>query len=337
MKWGKVDIETKDGDIEGIAPDIISASRSTDIPAFYGKWLMNRIEEGYVKWTNPFNANQVQYISFEKTRLFVFWSKDPKSFIPYLDKLDQKGINYYFQFTVNDYEKENFEPNVPKLNERIRTFKELSEKIGKEKVIWRFDPLILTDTLGVSELLDKVESVGDEINQYTEKCVFSFVDLSYRKVINNLKRLNISYSEFDEKKMYQVAEELQKLQQKWSIDFSTCAETVDLCSYGITHNSCVDRDLIIRLFEKDTDLMDFLGHKAAETSNEFLFEKLSESQSKKEYKDKGQRKECGCVFSKDIGKYDTCGHLCVYCYANSSKTLVQKNINRHSVQSESIV
>ena len=162
--------------IEATAPVIISASRSTDIPAFYAKWFFNRLAKGYCAWYNPFNQ-QKMYISFSKCKAIVFWTKNPKPIMPYLHILDEMGIHYYFQVTLNDYTKEGFEPNVPSVEERIETFKRLSDNIGKEKVIWRFDPLIITPTIGPRELLTRIWHIGNKLKGYTDKLVFSFVDV----------------------------------------------------------------------------------------------------------------------------------------------------------------
>jgi len=327
--WEKVRIKTDRGEmVEGIAPVIISASRSTDIPAFYAKWFINRLNAGYVRWINPFNRRS-QYVSFEKARLIVFWSKNPAPIMKYLREIDERGINYYFQFTLNDYEDEGFEPNVPPLKERISTFKELSDMIGKEKVIWRFDPLILTKELDVKKLLDKIYKVGSKIHRYTDKLVISFADIGiYAKVRRNLKKANINYIEFDRKTMEEIAESIQRINKEWGLEIATCAEEVDLDKYSIKHNKCIDDELIIKLFRKDRKLMEFLGVE----EKEFLFP------VKRDYlKDKGQRKFCGCIVSKDIGQYNTCGHLCVYCYANYSKEVVLRNLGRHDENSDSIV
>ena len=176
--------------VEAIAPIIISASRSTDIPAFYAKWLFNRLAKGYCAWYNPFNQ-QKMYISFERCRVIVFWTKNPAPIIPYLPELDKRGIHYYFQVTLNDYVKEGFEPfepNVPSVDERVETFKTLSNLIGKEKVIWRFDPLIITPNISPRELLTRIWNIGNKLKGLTDKLVFSFVDVkAYRKVQNKIR------------------------------------------------------------------------------------------------------------------------------------------------------
>ena len=171
--------------VESTAPVIISASRSTDIPAFYSKWFFNRLKKGYCVWYNPFNQKKM-YVSFARCRVIVFWTKNPKPILPYLHELDERGIHYYFQVTLNDYADEGFEPNVPSVEERIKTFRELSERIGHERVIWRFDPLMITPTLTPRILLSRIWKIGNRLKGYTDKLVFSFVDVkAYRKVQNN--------------------------------------------------------------------------------------------------------------------------------------------------------
>ncbi len=306
------------------APFIISASRSTDIPAFYSDWFMNRVKAGYVKWKNPFNGKYV-YVTFAKARLIVFWSKNPKPIIKHLDYLNENTFNYYFQYTLNDYDQEKLEPRVPSVDARLDTFIELSEKIGKEKVIWRFDPLIITDTIGVDELLKKTEKIGNKLKNHTTKMVFSFADIKqYKKVQNNLRRNSIKYFEFNERTMNEFAQGLQNLNKNWRFEIGTCAEKLSLQQYGITHNKCIDDDLIIRLFYTDKKLMDFLNVKIVPPD---LLNPTTRIEKPKYYKDKGQRELCGCIVSKDIGEYNTCPHLCIYCYANTSQEIALNNWN----------
>lgn len=328
MVWDKVKINNQYGEIvEAQAPIIISASRSTDIPAFYSDWLVERIKSGYVKWTNPFNGKPV-YISFNKARLVVFWSKNPAPIIKYLDFFDKTINNYYFQYTLNDYEKDRLELGVPKLEERIETFLRISERVGKERVIWRFDPLILTDKIDVNTLLEKVEKIGNRLKGYTDKLVFSFADIGhYQKVKNNLIRSNIKFKEFGVEDMKEFSRGLSEINNRnWKLNLATCCEEIDLDEFGIQHNKCIDDDLIIKQFFRDKDLMDFLGVDVIPPnllSNDYSIVK------KKNNKDKGQRAKCGCIVSKDIGEYNTCPHLCEYCYANSSKEIALRNWEKH--------
>jgi DNA repair photolyase len=320
-------LKIRDGEsVNAQTPVIISASRATDIPAFYSDWFVDRLKQGYVKWKNPFNGVPL-YVSFEKTRLIVFWSKNPKPLIKHLDYLSEININFYIQYTLNDYDKEGIEKGVPSVASRIETFQQLSNRIGKEKVIWRFDPLILTDKIGVDELLGKVENIGNQLYGFTDKFVFSFADISqYKKVKSNLEKSSQNYREFDKFQMNYFAEELQKLNKTWNYEIGTCAESIELEKYGIIHNKCIDDDLMIKLFPNDKKLMDFLGVKISPPD---MFNLDSSVEKTKNNKDKGQRVFCGCIVSKDIGEYNTCPHLCEYCYANSSKELALINWKKH--------
>jgi len=342
MNWDKIEIKADDEKIvKAQAPIIISASRSTDIPAFYSDWFIERIKKGYVKWKNPFNGIPL-YVTFSKTRLIVFWSKNPKPMIKYLDYLNDIGMNYYFQFSLNDYVKEGVEKNVGSIEKRIDSFLELSEKIGKEKVIWRFDPYILTKTMGIDELLRKTEKIGNQLINHTEKLVFSFADIEcYKKVQNNLSKENIQFIEFNEHTMKELAQGLMELNKKWHYEIGTCAEKIDLDKYGIIHNKCIDDDLMVKLFSDDNKLMDFLGYKPEPIQID-IFHHFENKKSRYKYrikKDRGQRKACGCVVSKDIGQYNTCPHECLYCYANTSAKIAKENYKRHleNRKSETII
>ena len=324
-QWKTNKIQRENGEwVDAQFPIIVSASRSTDIPAFYADWFFHRLKMGYSAWTNPFNG-VTSYVSYENTRFIVFWSKNPEPLIKHLDYLKDKGINCYIQFTLNDYENEGLEKGVPKLEKRIETFKKLVEKLGKGRVIWRFDPLVLTDTITPATLLQKIENIGNQLLGYTEKLVFSFADIAaYKKVKSNLEKNQIHYSEWTENQMNEFAKNLSELNRKWNYQLATCGEKINLAQYGIAHNKCVDDELMIRFAKNDSVLMDYLG---VEVTNS-LFEG-EQIVRKKDNKDKGQRAFCGCVVSKDIGEYNTCPHLCEYCYANASKELAVKNYKVH--------
>jgi len=345
----KVKISTDTGETaEAVSPVIVSASRSTDIPAFYARWFFDRLAKGYCVWYNPFNRKKT-YVSFRNTRVIVFWTKNPGPIMPYLSILDEMGIHYYFQVTLNDYENEGFEPCVPNLKSRIETFKELSSRIGKERVIWRFDPLILTPQLTVRELMTRIWHVGNQLKGYTEKLVFSFADVCrYKKVQDSLiretglfTRENVSQAEFSPIQIEEAASCLLKMREAWkekgwNISMATCAETVDLSVFGIEHNSCIDAELMERLFGDDRELLYFLH--TGKLPEPDLFGSVPEiPPERKNLKDPGQRKACGCIISKDIGMYNPCRHFCAYCYANSSRELVRSNQRRHSLDKESII
>lgn len=327
MIWEKIEIENNLGEkVLAQAPVIVSASRSTDIPTFYANWFVERWKKGYVKWKNPFNG-VFSYVSFKNTRMVVFWTKNPKPMMKHLDFLNKNVSNFYFQYTLNDYDVEGYEGKVPSVATRIKSFIELSQKIGKEKVVWRFDPMILTDTIDVANLLKRVKNIGDQLHPYTEKLVFSFADISiYKKVASNLKKEHINYVEFTQESMHEFAQGLKELNKNWHLEIATCAEKIPLEQYGIAHNKCIDDDLMINQFSHDPLLMDFLGVKF-EAPN--LFDDAGEIKKTKVVKDKGQREACGCIMSKDIGQYNTCPHECVYCYANTSKEIARFNYKKH--------
>lgn len=334
MKWKSVEIKVSDTVVSGVAPEIISASRSTDIPAFYSDWFFNRLDAGYSKWINPFNR-RAQYISFERTRAIIFWSKNPQPILPYLNVLEGRGIGYYFQFTVNDYELEGLEPSVPQLASRIDTFKRISDLIGPDRVVWRFDPLILANSLTVESLLEKVKSVGEALNGYTSKLVFSFADvMNYKKVQNNLKRQGFVHRDFTLPDIEALASGISSLCSDWKISAFTCGEKVDLSEFGIHHNKCVDDKLILKITNNHPDILKLFGQSGAEQLS--LLDVNRKSKPKK-IKDTGQRAECGCIISKDVGQYNTCPHRCVYCYANTSENVVANNIRAFISDGESII
>lgn len=304
-----------DGVDKIMSPVIVSASRSTDIPAFYADWFLERLKAGYCVWVNPFNQERYR-VSFENTRMIVFWSKNPRPMLERFDEVVALGFKqYYFQFTLNDYVAEGLEPNVPSAAERIDTFKRLADRIGEERVIWRFDPLMLTEKISVDVLLERIGNIGRQLKGYTEKLVFSFIDISaYRKVQKNLAGLGVH--EFSPEEQVRFAQGLAELNKELGLELATCGELADLSAFGIKHNKCVDDELMMRLFHNDSVLMEYIGAE---------YDMFEGWHIKKSKKDKGQRKCCGCIVSKDIGMYNTCPHLCRYCYANSSDELVMRN------------
>ena len=323
------------------APLIVSASRSTDIPAFYADWFFHRLEKGYSAWINPFNGVK-SYVSYENMRFIVFWSKNPKPILPYLHILKEHNIKCYFQYTLNDYEKENLE-RVPSLASRIETFKQLVEQLGYGSVIWRFDPMILTDNISIEDLLQKVFFIGSQLKDYTEKLVFSYADiLSYRKVKANLEKSHIPYLDWNEEQMYEFARRLQEMnkEQGWCFQLATCGEKINISKYGILHNCCIDGDLIARLAWDDKELMEFMKVNIEDVPAPTLFDDVKLPKGaillphnhyfiSRHRKDQGQRRFCECMAAKDIGEYNTCPHFCKYCYANSTKELALENWHRH--------
>lgn len=233
---------------------------------------------------NPMNARQVSRIriSPQVVDCIVFWTKNAA---PMMDQMEcLREYDYYFQFTVNDYGRE-MEPYVPDLSKRLETFMRLSEKIGRERVTWRYDPILFSDKYTPEFHLKSFEKIASVLGAYTEKCVFSFVDVYPSRNRSNLNRLNVHWLSSEE--LDRFAGELARIGRQNGLVLATCAEAVDLAKHGIEHNSCIDKALIERITGAS----------------------LSVGGDR-------QREHCGCVKCDDIGSYDTCPHGCIYCYAN---------------------
>ena len=278
---------------------IISASRRTDIPTYYSEWFMNSIREGYALARNPMNAHQVSHINLspEVVDGIVFWTKNPA---PMLDKLPQlKDYMYYFQFTLNAYEQD-VEAGVPLKHKYIvPTFQRLSEMIGPERVVWRYDPILLSDKYTFDYHVKYFELLAKKLAPYTQKCTISFLDM-YVKTERNVAGLNIQPWTLELQDA--MAKSLAEIAHSYGLELETCAEGIKLEKYGIKHAHCIDGELFAKL----------LGCPL------------------KVGKDKNQRKECGCVDSVDIGAYNTCRNGCRYCYANFNAKMVQNNQQRHN-------
>lgn len=289
-------------EVEAFAPKIISASRRTDIPAFFADQFIENWGKGHFLTQNRYGAKA--YISVENTRCVVFWTKNPGPLLNRLDDFDKFGVNYYFQFTLNDYEQEGFEPNVPSLEDRIETFVQLSNRIGKKRVVWRFDPLVVTNNITKEMLVEKVFSLAEQLAGHTEKLVISFLDLEKHKNVKT-RLEKVRFRNFSEDEIKFVASRLGEISNRFGIKVATCRED-DLSEYGVEKNKCIDDGLMRHVFKEDALLMNFLDGGQG-------------------LKDAGQSKACGCIVSKDIGTYNTCRHFCLYCYATSSKPDVDQS------------
>lgn len=285
---------------------ILSVSRRTDIPAFYAEWFMERLRQKYVLVRNPFNAHSIFRIPLtpENVDIIVFWTKNSKPIHRYLDEIDELGYKYYFQYTITPY-KNDLEEKVQDKKEIVETLKKLSEKIGSEKVILRYDPVILSDNYTIDFHKKAFARLCDLLAPYTKKIIFSFLD-DYKKISKNIKQLNIK--EISEEEMYIMAEYFADTAKKYNLKIESCAEQIDLGRFGINHGKCIDDELI----EKIT------GYK------------LSVGRD-------NQRNACGCVKCIDIGEYNTCMHKCLYCYANINKDAAFKNYKLHDKKSPLLI
>jgi hypothetical protein len=280
---------------------ILSVSRRTDIPAFYSEWFFNRVKEGFVYVRNPINTHSISKVQINPKVIdcIVFWTKNPKAMLPRLDEI--QDYNYYFQYTINPYNKD-LEVNVPKKDSIIKTFRDLSKKIGSNRIIWRYDPILLTNKIDISYHIKYFEEIAQRLSGYTTRCVISFIDY-YQKTERNLKETTArKLIDFE---IIRIVDNILPIANHFGMCIQTCSEKIDLESYGIGHGKCIDNEII----------------------EELLGCKIEVS------KDKNQRKECGCVQSIDIGEYNTCGHHCLYCYANFNNDVVIKNRHQHDSNS----
>ena len=278
---------------------IISASRRTDIPSYYSEWFFNRLKAGYAYVRNPMNPHRISEVSLSPDVVdgIVFWTKNPAPMLKRLDEL--QNYTYYFQFTLTPYGTE-IEKNVPSKNDIIiPTFQKLSSLIGRERVVWRYDPILLNDRYTMQYHIKYFRVLCDRLADYTEKCTISFLD-SYKNIKRSIAPLGI------QPLTSQQAEELTgcfcEIAKEHSIYIDTCAENIDLSKFGVGHASCIDRN---------------------------RFERIGKYKLNIE-RDKNQRAACGCAASIDLGAYNTCKNGCVYCYANFNQTLVNDCCRKHN-------
>ncbi len=277
---------------------ILSASRRTDVPAYYSDWFYNRIKEGFLYVRNPMNRHQISEIGLspEVVDCIVFWTKNPAPMLSGLDRL--RDYSYYFQFTLTGYGTD-VEINVPSKKEVvIPAFRTLSERIGAEKVIWRYDPILFTDQYTPAYHVKAFTQIAGALRGYTQKCVISFVD-KYTKNRKNMDALKVY--DMEEIQLAVFAGQLCDIARQNDMEMVSCAEQLDLASYGIRHSSCIDKKLVESIIGCQINAG----------------------------KDKNQRAECGCAESIDIGVYDSCQHGCVYCYANHGLDVVTGNCRNH--------
>lgn len=281
---------------------IISASRRTDIPSYYGKWFANRLKEGYVLIQNPYNTLRLSklLLSPDTTDCIVFWTKNPAPMIGELKRISDLGYNYYFQYTLTPYG-EAWESNLPSIEKRLDTLYTLSDRVGKCRLVWRYDPVILDDTYSVQYHIEHFAFLCEKINTYVDECVISFVD-SYFHIHNIISAIN-------SEQMKMIGKAFSDIAGKYHLKLATCSEKIDLQELGITRASCIDKERIERI--------------------------IGCSISSK--KDSGQRSECSCIESVDIGYYGTCLNGCKYCYATKNPLSARNNFRQHDPASPMLI
>lgn len=281
---------------------IISVSRRTDIPAFYGNWFMARLADGFVGVENPFGGQKyIISLKPEDVICFVFWSKNFTPFRENLKIIDSLGYKFYFNYTITGLPPV-FEKNVEKQT-AIETLKLLSRMYSPQHINWRFDPIIISSICNRDFYIRAFEQLASEFAGFVKRCYFSFVT-EYNKVKYNLERLakqeGIRIIRTSKDFKIELANELAAIAAHYGIEMYSCCGDY-LVGKNIKKAHCIDGALIEELF---------------------LIHGFS-------YKLKPTREECGCTESSDIGTYDTCPHGCVYCYANVNKHKAYKAYRNH--------
>lgn len=282
---------------------IINTGCRTDIPAFYSKWFMNRIKEGYVLVRNPYNPQQVTKYSLspDVVDCLAFCTKNPEPMIDYLDELD-KYKQYWF-VTITPYGKD-VEPNVPDKKKVIESFKKLSKHVGINSIGWRYDPIFIGYGFDVKKHIECFEKIAKELKGYTNNCTISFLDL-YEKVKKNAPNIKPPSKE----EQIEIAKAFSKIGKENMMIIHSCCETTNLAQYGLKCNGCMSQEIVEKAIN----------------------EKLNPP------KRKNIRQQCNCLMGNDIGAYNTCAHLCKYCYANYSKSLVIENMKNHDENSPFLI
>ncbi len=286
---------------------IISATRRTDIPSYYGKWFVNRLKEGYVLIQNPYNPERYSkaLLTKDAVDIIVFWTKNPIPFIKYLNEIDKMGYIYYFQFTITPYNK-NIEKNLPDKKEIFESFLYLSKRLGTNKMVWRYDPIIISKEFTLEYHTNMFEYMCSKLTGYTNRCIISFVD-DYKNVTRRMGGNPSSL--LTQETIFKLAKKFSEIALKYNINLFTCSEEIDLTKYNIKKSSCIDKNII----------EDILGMKIDVK------------------RDKNQREECRCVESIEIGTYNCCNNGCNYCYALQSETVSLNNMKKHNPKSETLI
>lgn len=279
---------------------IINTGGRTDTVQYYTEWLLNRFSEGYVLSRNPLFPNKVMRYELtpDKVDCVVFCSKNYKPILSRLHEITER-FNTYFHYTITAYGKD-LELGVPDIEESMETLIKLSELVGKQRIAWRYDPVLLTKNYTVVRHLETFEKMADKLSPYIDRCIFSFVEM-YKKLERNMPEL-IPLSEADRNTL---AQGLGSIAQRKGIFIQTCGTKGDFMNYGIHSSGCMT--------------LEILGN-----ANGVKFKNL---------KHKGTRQGCCCIESRDIGAYDTCMNGCKYCYANKNPQKAFENYKNHDKES----
>ena len=282
---------------------ILNTGLRTDIPGFFSEWFYNRIEDGFVYVRNPYAKNQIYSYRLDPELIdcIIFCTKNPKPMFENLEKIDK--FNQYWHITITPYEKE-IEPNVPPINDVLESFKYLSKKLGKENVTLRYDPIFINEKYTLEKHIESFEYIINSLSGYTTEAIISFIDL-YEKTKRNFPKAR----EVTKDERLKLGKEFAQIGKKNNITIKTCVEGSELDKFGIDSSGCMTKEVIERAINKNLNIP----------------------------KQKARNGECYCLLNNDIGEYNTCDHGCLYCYANSNKRLVKRNLKLHDPKSPILI
>ena len=282
---------------------ILNTGLRTDIPGFFSEWFYNRIDDGFVYVRNPYAKNQIYSYRLDPELIdcIIFCTKNPKPMFENLEKIDK--FNQYWHITITPYEKE-IEPNVPPINDVLESFKYLSKKLGKENVTLRYDPIFINEKYTLEKHIESFEYIIDSLSGYTTEAIISFIDL-YEKTKRNFPQAR----EVTKDERLKIGKEFARIGNENNIRIKTCVEGTELDKFGIDSSGCMTKEVIERAINKNLNIP----------------------------KQKARNGECYCLLNNDIGEYNTCGHGCLYCYANSNKRLVKRNLKLHDPKSPILI
>ena len=282
---------------------ILNTGLRTDIPGFFSEWFYNRIDDGFVYVRNPYAKNQIYSYKLDPELIdcIIFCTKNPKPMFENLEKIDK--FNQYWHITITPYEKE-IEPNVPPMNDVLESFKYLSKKLGKENVTLRYDPIFINEKYSLEKHIESFEYIANSLSDYTTEAIISFIDL-YEKTKRNFPKAK----EVNKDERLKIGKEFAQIGKKNNITIKTCVEGTELDKFGIDSSGCMTKEVIERAINKNLNIP----------------------------KQKARNGECYCLLNNDIGEYNTCDHGCLYCYANSNKRLVKRNLKLHDPKSPILI
>lgn len=282
---------------------ILNTGLRTDIPGFFSEWFYNRIEDGFVYVRNPYAKNQIYSYRLDPELIdcIIFCTKNPKPMFENLEKIDK--FNQYWHITITPYKKE-IEPNVPPMNDVLESFKYLSKKLGKENVTLRYDPIFINEKYTLEKHIESFEYIINSLSGYTTEAIISFIDL-YEKTKRNFPKAR----EVTKDERLKIGKEFAQIGKKNNITIKTCVEGTELDKFGIDSSGCMTKEVIERAINKNLNIP----------------------------KQKARNGECYCLLNNDIGEYNTCDHGCLYCYANSNKRLVKRNLKLHDPKSPILI